>query len=122
MFVSLSDELQEIAPIDFEGIEDENLKQEIIEALMEVNDPEINIDIINLGLVYKVQMDEEKNVKIQMTLTAIGCPLAGSITGQVQQAVGRIEGINQVHVDLVWNPPWDRNRVSRLAKMALGIA
>ncbi|TCS78358.1 FeS assembly SUF system protein [Tepidibacillus fermentans] len=120
--MSLSDELQEIAPIDFEGIEDENLKQEIIEALMEVNDPEINIDIINLGLVYKVQMDEEKNVKIQMTLTAIGCPLAGSITGQVQQAVGRIEGINQVHVDLVWNPPWDRNRVSRLAKMALGIA
>ncbi|MFV9511771.1 metal-sulfur cluster assembly factor [Tepidibacillus sp. LV47] len=121
MFVSLSDELQEIAPIDFEGIEDEKLKQEIIDALMEVNDPEINIDIINLGLVYKVQMDDEKNVKIQMTLTAIGCPLAGSIAGQVQQALKQIEGINDVQVDLVWNPPWDRNRMSKMAKMALGI-
>jgi len=121
IIMSLSDELQEMAPIEFSGLDDDNLKEKIMEALMEVDDPEINIDIVNLGLVYKVHMDDEKNVQVQMTLTAMGCPLAGSITSQVQQAVSEIEGINHVQVDLVWNPPWDRNRVSRLAKMALGI-
>ncbi|WP_339060955.1 iron-sulfur cluster assembly protein [Tepidibacillus marianensis] len=102
--MALSDELQEMAPIEFLGVEDDKLKEAIMEALMEVDDPEINIDIVNLGLVYKVQVDEEKNVQIQMTLTAMGCPLAGSITSQVQQVVSQVEGINQVQVDLVWNP------------------
>ena len=119
--MALSDELQEMAPIEWVGVEDDQLQQEILEALMEVNDPEINIDIVNLGLVYKVVMDEQRNAQIQMTLTAIGCPLAGAITADVQRVVSEIEGIEQVTVDLVWNPPWDRNRVSRLAKMALGI-
>ncbi len=104
IIMALSDELQEMAPIEFLGVEDDKLKEAIMEALMEVDDPEINIDIVNLGLVYKVQVDEEKNVQIQMTLTAMGCPLAGSITSQVQQVVSQVEGINQVQVDLVWNP------------------
>jgi len=119
--MSLSDELMNIAPIHFEGVDDEDLKQEIIEALMEVNDPEIHIDIINLGLVYEVHVDNEKNVDVKMTLTAIGCPLAGTITGQVQEVLRGIEVINNVSVDLVWNPPWDKKRVSKIAAMTLGI-
>ncbi|GBF11912.1 metal-sulfur cluster assembly factor [Tepidibacillus infernus] len=119
--MSLSDELLNIAPIEFSGIEDENLKQQIIEALMEVNDPEIHIDIVNLGLVYGVHLDEEKNVVVRMTLTAMGCPLAGSISIDVQNALAGIEGINKIAVDIVWNPPWDKDRMSKYAKMALGI-
>jgi len=119
--MSSSDELMEIAPIEFSGIDDENLKQEIIKSLMLVNDPEIHIDIINLGLVYGVHMDDEKNLHVKMTLTAIGCPLAGSITAQAQEVLNQIPEINQATVELVWDPPWNKDRVSRFAAMALGI-
>ncbi len=119
--MATSDELMSLAPIEFSGVEDENLKQEIIKTLMLVNDPEIHIDIVNLGLVYEVDMDKENNAHVKMTLTAIGCPLAGSIMAQVQQALVQMSEINQATVDLVWDPPWDTNRVSRFAAMALGI-
>lgn len=110
-----------LAPIEFTGIEDEAQKEKILEALMQVNDPEINIDIVNLGLVYEVHMDAEKNLNAKMTLTAMGCPLAGSISGQASQVLNNIEEINQATVDIVWSPPWDKARVSKIAAMKLGI-
>ncbi|OEG00245.1 DNA methyltransferase [Vulcanibacillus modesticaldus] len=119
--MSLSDELNSIAPIKFQGFEDEELKQRIIDELMEVNDPELNVDIINLGLVYEIKMDEEKNIEVIMTLTAMGCPLAGTIKDQVEEALRKIPTINRVRVELVWNPPWNKSRVSKLAALGLGI-
>ncbi|WP_131926661.1 metal-sulfur cluster assembly factor [Hazenella coriacea] len=93
-----------------------------MEQLEEVNDPELNIDVVNLGLIYDVDLDDEGNVDITMTLTAMGCPLAGMINGLVEDAVRKVEGVNQVHVNIVWDPPWDKSRMSRYAKIALGIA
>lgn len=119
--MSLSDELMDLAPIEFSGVEDEDLKEQLIEALMEVNDPEIHIDIVNLGLVYEVIMDDKKNAHVKMTLTAIGCPLAGSITAQVQEALREVPDVQDATVELVWNPPWDKSRVSKIAAMSLGI-
>lgn len=100
----------------------EQLKEQIMEVLEEVNDPELNIDIVNLGLVYGVEIDDEKNVDITMTLTAMGCPLAGVIHELVENAVKRIDGIKEVTVNIVWDPPWDKSKMSRYAKIALGIA
>ncbi|MFD1424174.1 metal-sulfur cluster assembly factor [Laceyella sacchari] len=92
-----------------------------MEQLEEVNDPELNIDIVNLGLVYGVDIDDDGRVQVTMTLTAMGCPLAGTIEQQVRDAVQKVDGVTDVQVDIVWNPPWDKSRMSRLAKIALGI-
>ncbi|WP_245605528.1 metal-sulfur cluster assembly factor [Thermicanus aegyptius] len=119
--MSLSDELMNVAPIHFSGVEEESEQQEIIEALMEVEDPEIGMDIINLGLVYEIHVDEEKRVRILMTLTAIGCPLAGTISEDVKKALMKLGRYSDVFVELVWNPPWDKERMSNMAKMMLGI-
>jgi FeS assembly SUF system protein len=100
----------------------EKMKEEIMKQLEEVNDPELNIDIVNLGLVYGVDLDDEGNVKITMTLTAMGCPLAGMINGLVTDAVKKVDGVKDVEVNIVWNPPWDKSRMSRYAKIALGIS
>jgi FeS assembly SUF system protein len=102
-------------------LDKEKLREQIMERLEEVNDPELNIDIVNLGLVYGVDIDDEGNVKITMTLTAIGCPLAGTINQQVTEAVKKVDGVKNVEVEIVWNPPWDKSRMSRYAKIALGI-
>ncbi|GGE24853.1 DNA methyltransferase [Marinithermofilum abyssi] len=99
----------------------EKMKEEIMEALEEVEDPELHIDIVNLGLVYGVDIDDEANVKITMTLTAMGCPLAGMINEMVTNAVKQVDGVKDVEVEIVWNPPWTKDRMSRYAKMALGI-
>ncbi|MGA8942936.1 MAG: metal-sulfur cluster assembly factor [Thermoactinomyces sp.] len=99
----------------------EKMKEQILEQLEEVIDPELNVDIVNLGLIYGIDLDDDGNVKITMTLTSMGCPLAGVIQQQVVNIVQGIEGINQADVDIVWNPPWDKSRMSRYAKIALGI-
>ncbi|AUS09072.1 DNA methyltransferase [Laceyella sacchari] len=99
----------------------EKCKERIMEQLEEVNDPELNIDIVNLGLVYGVDIDDDGRVQVTMTLTAMGCPLAGTIEQQVRDAVQKVDGVTDVQVDIVWNPPWDKSRMSRLAKIALGI-
>jgi FeS assembly SUF system protein len=99
----------------------EKLKEQIMEQLEEVNDPELGIDIVNLGLVYDIDISEANNVTITMTLTAMGCPLAGMINGLVEDAVRKVEGVNEIEVDIVWDPPWSKDRMSRYAKIALGI-
>lgn len=99
----------------------EELKENIIGALELVVDPEIGMDIVNLGLVYNLDMDEGGNLTVSMTLTSMGCPLAGSIVEQVKMALADIPEINSTEVNIVWNPPWDKEMMSRYAKIALGI-
>jgi FeS assembly SUF system protein len=93
----------------------------IVAALKTVYDPEIPVDIYELGLIYKVDIDDDRNVTIDMTLTAPGCPVAGDMPGWVENAVGAVEGINGVKVNLVFEPPWDHSRMSDEARVALNM-
>ncbi|MCM2533712.1 metal-sulfur cluster assembly factor [Neobacillus pocheonensis] len=99
----------------------EDLKENIMGALELVVDPELGIDIVNLGLVYNVEMDEEGKVTVTMTLTSMGCPLAGTIVDQVKRSLADIPEIKDVDVNIVFNPPWNKEMMSRYAKIALGI-
>lgn len=98
------------------------LKEEITERMREdVIDPELGINIVDLGLVYGVDITDEGHVKVTMTLTSMGCPLAGVIDQMVRAAVSDVEGVEDVEVNIVWNPPWSKEKMSRLARMQLGI-
>jgi FeS assembly SUF system protein len=99
----------------------DRLTDAITAALKTVYDPEIPVDIYELGLVYKVDIDEERNVTIDMTLTAPGCPVAGDMPGWVENAVGAVEGVSGVKVNLVFEPPWDHSRMSDEARVALNM-
>ncbi|UIN47307.1 metal-sulfur cluster assembly factor [Bacillus licheniformis] len=100
---------------------DEALKENIIGALEQVVDPELGVDIVNLGLVYDVDMDENGKTDVTMTLTSMGCPLAPIIVDEVKKALADIPEVKEVDVQIVWNPPWTRDKMSRYAKIALGI-
>ncbi len=98
-----------------------SLDERIIAALKTVYDPEIPVDIFELGLIYKIDADAMGNVRIDMTLTAPGCPVAGSMPGWVQEAVESVEGVRSVEVELVWEPPWTIEHMSRRAKLELNM-
>ncbi|EAD9148292.1 metal-sulfur cluster assembly factor [Listeria monocytogenes] len=100
---------------------DEQLKENLMGALEQVIDPELGIDIVNIGLVYDVELDDDGLCTVSMTLTTMGCPLAGILTEQVQMALNDIPEVKDTNVNLVWNPPWTKDRMSRYAKIALGI-
>ncbi|WP_026693251.1 metal-sulfur cluster assembly factor [Peribacillus kribbensis] len=100
---------------------DQDLKDNIMGALEQVVDPEIGIDIVNLGLVYDIDMDEEGNTTVTMTLTSMGCPLAGTIVDQVKIALEDIPEVKSTEVNIVWTPVWNKDMMSRYAKIALGI-
>ena len=93
----------------------------IVEALHTVYDPEIPVDIYELGLIYDINIDPAGNVGIKMTLTAPGCPVAGSMPGMVKDAIETVESVGKIDVELVWDPPWDRDRMSETAQLALGM-
>ena len=95
------------------------LTDDIIGALKTVYDPEIPADIYELGLIYKVDIDDDRNVAVEMTLTAPGCPVAGEMPDWVQNAVRSVPGLNEVTVNLVFDPPWDQSRMSDEARIAL---
>jgi FeS assembly SUF system protein len=97
------------------------LTDRLIEKLKTVFDPEIPVDVYELGLIYKVDVSDDKDVAIDMTLTAPGCPVAGEMPGWVEDAVREIEEIRSVKVDLVFDPPWDPSRMSDEAKLALNM-
>lgn len=97
----------------------ERLTGDIVAALKTVYDPEIPADIYELGLIYKVDIDDDRNVAIDMTLTAPGCPVAGEMPGWVENAVGAIPGIGRVDVTMVFDPPWSQDRMSDEARVAL---
>ena len=96
------------------------LTDDIIAALKTVYDPEIPADIYELGLIYKIDIEDDHSVKIDMTLTAPGCPVAGEMPGWVQNAVGAVEGISDVEVNMVFDPPWTPDRMSEEAQVAVG--
>lgn len=101
------------------------LGDRVIEQLRKVYDPEIPVNIFDLGLIYKVDVDPNENdgyaVRIDMTLTTPNCPVAGQMPMMVQQSVERAEGVGTVSVNLVWDPPWDKSRMSDEARMALNM-
>ena len=99
----------------------EELKDSIMGALELVIDPELGVDIVNLGLVYDLELNEEGTLVVNMTLTAMGCPLAGVIVDQVKAALSDIPEVKDTEVNIVWSPPWTKDRMSRYAKIALGV-
>ncbi|RTM03966.1 MAG: SUF system Fe-S cluster assembly protein [Hyphomicrobiales bacterium] len=96
------------------------LTDDIVSALKTVYDPEIPADIYELGLVYKIDIEDDRSVKIDMTLTAPGCPVAGEMPGWVENAVGAVEGVSGVEVNMVFDPPWTPDRMSEEAQVAVG--
>jgi FeS assembly SUF system protein len=94
---------------------------EVIEALHTVYDPEIPVDIYELGLIYELDIKPDGDVAVVMSLTAPGCPVAGEMPGQVAEAVARVEGIGRVEVRLTWDPAWTPERMSEDARLALGM-
>nr|WP_229428743.1 SUF system Fe-S cluster assembly protein [Microvirga pudoricolor] len=95
------------------------MTDDIIAALKTVYDPEIPSDIYELGLIYRVDIDDNRNVAIDMTLTAPGCPVAGEMPGWVENAVASVQGVQNVQVNMVFDPPWDQSRMSDEARVAL---
>jgi metal-sulfur cluster biosynthetic enzyme len=98
----------------------EEVRAEVEEALKTVNDPELGIDIWNLGLVYKVEVDDDHDVRVEFTLTTMGCPIAPMIDAEIKEATAAIEGIGEVTTELVMYPPWSPEKMSDLARSALG--
>ncbi|GGI38877.1 metal-sulfur cluster assembly factor [Mammaliicoccus stepanovicii] len=101
---------------------EEEMKDSILGALENVIDPELGIDIVNLGLVYNVDLDDEGLCTVEMTLTSMGCPLGPQIVDQVKTALGELPEIKETEVNIVWNPPWNKDKMSRYAKIALGVS
>jgi len=97
----------------------ERITRDLIGVLKTVYDPEIPVDIYELGLIYKVDLDDNRNLTIDMTLTAPGCPVAGEMPGWVENAAMSVEGIGDVTVNMVYDPPWDASRMSEEAQVAL---
>ena len=98
----------------------EELKNEVIEALKTVYDPEIPVDIYELGLIYEVAVDEDRKVRIQMTLTSPMCPVAESLPGEVEAKAAAVAGVESAEIDLVWEPAWEPGMMSEAAKLTLG--
>jgi FeS assembly SUF system protein len=99
----------------------EDLKEKVIAVLHTCYDPELPVNIYELGLVYDVDVNAAGAVGIRMTLTSPGCPVAGSLVQEVQGKIKAIAGVTSAQVDLVWDPPWDKSRMSDAAKLQLGI-
>ena len=98
-----------------------DLKEKIIKEIKKVYDPEIPVNIYELGLIYKIDIDEKNNVKVDMTLTSPNCPVAESLPKQVEECILKIKGVSQVKLDLVWDPPWDKSKMSEAAKLELNL-
>lgn len=116
----MSEEAQDTQAPAGETPTQEEIKAEVIEALHTVNDPELGIDIWNLGLVYDVAIDDDNNVKVEFTLTTMGCPIGPMIDEEIKGATAYIEGIGAVTTELVMYPPWTPEKMSPLARSALG--
>jgi FeS assembly SUF system protein len=97
------------------------LEQQVVDALQEIFDPEIPVNIYDLGLIYSIDVLPLGRVNITMTLTSPACPVAGSLPGEVEDAVRTVDGVQDVGVELVWDPPWDMDRMSEDAKLELNL-
>jgi FeS assembly SUF system protein len=104
-----------------EGEDDPVLMEPVLEALKTVRDPEIPINLVDLGLIYELLVKKDGVVFVEMTLTTPACPVAQSMPGEVEATIAAVSGVNEVRVKLVWSPPWDRDRMSEEAKLELGM-
>ena len=98
-----------------------NLKDKIITEIKKIYDPEIPVNIYELGLIYDVKVDDKNNVKVNMTLTTPNCPVAESLPKEVKDSIIAIKGVGKVDLDLVWDPPWDKSMMSEAAKLELNL-
>ncbi len=98
-----------------------NIKNKVIDEIKKIFDPEIPVNIYDLGLIYKVEVDEENNVNIDMTLTSPNCPVAESLPNDVKGNIMKVEGVSNVNLNLVWEPPWDKDKMSEAAKLELNL-
>ena len=97
------------------------LKDRVIEEIKKIYDPEIPVNIYELGLIYDINIDENNNVKIKMTLTTPNCPVAESLPNEVKNSIKEIKEVTDVNLDLVWDPPWDKSMMSEAAKLELNL-
>ena len=97
------------------------LKNKIIEAIKKIYDPEIPVNIYDLGLIYKIEVDAKNKVNIEMTLTSPNCPVAESLPKEVKDNIMKIEDVSDVNLNLVWEPPWDKDKMSEAAKLELNL-
>ena len=100
---------------------DPELRSRVIAALKEIYDPEIPLNIYDLGLIYRIDIDPDTNTSIDMTLTSPNCPVAESLPGEVENAAKAVDGIGDVQLELVWDPPWDMDRLGEAARLELGM-
>jgi FeS assembly SUF system protein len=122
----------EVKPVHFSGrsdtaegtparADDAPLEERVIAAMRSVYDPEIPVNIYDLGLIYALRIDDNGAVSVQMTLTAPGCPVAGILPKQVEDAIKAVPGVSEARVELVWDPPWTQERMSDEARLTLGL-
>ena len=98
-----------------------DIKSKVIEVVKKIYDPEIPVNIYELGLIYKIDVDEKKQVNIDMTLTSPNCPVAESLPNEVKENIKKVEGVSDVNLNLVWEPPWDKDKMSEAAKLELNL-
>ena len=98
-----------------------NIKNKIIEEIKKIYDPEIPVNIYELGLIYKIEVDDKNKVNIDMPLTSPNCPVAESLPKQVKDSIKKVEGVSDVNLNLVWEPPWTKEKMSEAAKLELNL-
>ena len=98
-----------------------DLKEKIIKEIKKVYDPEIPVNIYELGLIYKIEIDDKNVVNVDMTLTTPNCPVADSLPKQVKEYIMNVKGVSDVKLNLVWEPPWDKSKMSEAAKLELNL-
>jgi len=98
-----------------------DIKNQVIEEIKKIYDPEIPVNIYELGLIYKIEVDEKNKVNIDMTLTSPNCPVAESLPKEVKENIMKVEGVSNVNLNLVWEPPWDKDKMSEAAKLELNL-
>ena len=98
-----------------------DIKNRVIEKIKEIYDPEIPVNIYELGLIYKIEVDEKNKINIDMTLTSPNCPVAESLPKEVKENIMKVEGVFDVNLNLVWEPPWDKDKMSEAAKLELNL-
>ena len=98
-----------------------DIKSKVIEAVKKIYDPEIPVNIYELGLIYKIDIDEKNKVNIDMTLTSPNCPVAESLPNEVKENIKKVVGVSDVNLNIVWDPPWDKDKMSEAAKLELNL-
>ena len=99
----------------------QNMKEKIIDEIKKIYDPEIPVNIYELGLIYKIEVIDNNKINVDMTLTSPNCPVAESLPKQVKDNIMKVEGVSDVSLNLVWDPPWDKDMMSEAAKLELNL-